>query len=84
MTNPWATAHATGQKVQGSGHALPPELVLKPSEPLPYESLEVLINADNVWANTQVRGAFTAHAWRAHGTCMACAWRVHGACMARA
>jgi len=32
---------------------LPPDLQLKPCEALPYESLEVLINAENVWANIQ-------------------------------
>lgn len=36
-----------------TGFALPPELQLKLCEPLPYESLEVLINAENVWANIQ-------------------------------
>ena len=39
--------------MEGSGFALPPELQLKPCEELPYESLEVLINAENVWANIQ-------------------------------
>jgi hypothetical protein len=41
------------QAAQGSGLALPPELHLRPCEPLPYESLEVLVNAENVWANIQ-------------------------------
>ena len=52
--NPWAASslHAA-EKVEGSGFALPPELQLKPCEELPYESLEVLINAENVWANIQ-------------------------------
>ena len=53
--NPWAASslHAAEPKVEGSGFALPPELQLKPCEELPYESLEVLINAENVWANIQ-------------------------------
>jgi hypothetical protein len=50
---PWAAGHAAQQKVEASGFALPPELQLKPCEELPYESLEVLINAENVWANIQ-------------------------------
>ena len=53
--NPNQVTHAPAQKVEGSGYALPPELQLKPCEPLPYESLEVLINPENVWANIQAR-----------------------------
>ena len=39
-----------------SGLALPPELKLRPHEPIPVESLEVLVNAENVWANIQAYG----------------------------
>ena len=53
--NPNQVTHAPAQEVEGSGYALPPELQLKPCEPLPYESLEVLINPENVWANIQAR-----------------------------
>ena len=42
-----------------SGLALPPELRLRPHEPIPVESLEVLVNAENVWANIQGYGCST-------------------------
>ena len=63
MANPWAVAHAPAQKVEGSGHALPPDLQLKTCEALPYESLEVLINAENVWANIQARREWSGREW---------------------
>ena len=37
----------------GAEEGMPPLLELLPCERLPFESLEVLVNTDNVWANVQ-------------------------------
>merc|ERR1719198_207708 len=42
---------------QGEGAVLPSQLEMPPCELLPYETLEVLVNHENIWANVHGRHA---------------------------